>query len=166
MEEWRSVAGYAGYEISSHGRLRRNGNILSAYVEPSGYCQFTLCADGKSRKRRAHNIVVEAFIAPDKKPLHCVNHIDFNKSNNHVENLEYVTYGANNKHTYRHGRKPRPTGQARLKDEDVLSIYQLAHKRETTNPEVGKMFGISAAEVSLIKVGLRWQHLTGHRRSA
>lgn len=171
MEEWKSVTYCDGFSVSSAGRVRRNkdGVILKQHQEPSGYWSVDLPIKSSWKRKRVHKVVTEAFwgACPEGQ---CVNHKDGDKSNNAVGNLEYCTYTHNNNHAIKMGLRVPARGEnvglARLKDEQVLEIYRLAHKPETTNPEVGKLFGISAAEVSLIKVGLRWQHLTGHRRSA
>lgn len=114
-EEWRPVVGYEGlYEVSSHGRVKRlpfvgnlgtrfHGKILSQSLS-NGYPFVGLRdADGKQSSPRIHALVAAAFIGKRPKGK-VVNHIDFDKTHNHVSNLEYVTHRENIQHSARHAR--------------------------------------------------------------
>ena len=104
MEEiWSPIDGYAGkYEVSSFGRI----NSILAFknftresfsfgsVEPHGYRIITLTSNGAKRTFYVHRLVALAFI-PNPNNLPCINHIDENKGNNHIENLEWCTYKYN-----------------------------------------------------------------------
>lgn len=109
-EEWRDVIGYENlYMISSHGRcisLRRmisDTNNVSKIIEPklisftmlpSGYLQYKLWLENKEKHKYIHRIVAEAFIPnPDNYPE--VDHIDTNKTNNCVANLQWCTSSMN-----------------------------------------------------------------------
>lgn len=112
-EIWEPVKGYEGmYEVSNQGRVRSldrivkgnwgnertfPGKILKLETTYQGYKRVRLSKDGKSKRFTAHRLVAETFIG--KYPEGCViNHIDENKSNNQVENLEYVTQKENINH--------------------------------------------------------------------
>lgn len=110
-EEWRAVSGYEGiYEVSDLGRVRsyRRGKwgigdkpkILSS--DMGQYFGIALCKDGNKKVRYVHQIVAETFI-PNPRNLTEVNHIDGNKRNNKVENLEWCTHGENMQHAADHG---------------------------------------------------------------
>lgn len=98
-EIWRDVPGYEGlYQVSSLGRVKSlhyyGGNqekVLVAMPKgKQGYLIVHLCKDRKVLSFRVHRLVAVAFIPnPDNKPF--VNHIDGNKHNNCIENLEWVT---------------------------------------------------------------------------
>ena len=114
MEEWKSIPGYEGlYEVSSYGRvksleisyIRKNGimdhkpeMILSPKNNGTGY--FTVCLyKNKTHKYYLiHRLVAQAFL-PNLDNLPCVNHIDEDKTNNRVDNLEWCTekYNSNYK---------------------------------------------------------------------
>jgi len=91
-----------------------------------------------------------------------VNHIDGNKQNNRIENLELVTSKENVKHAIDTGLTRVPKGQdcyaAILKDEDVLAMYEM-FKLGKGNLEVAEAFGLDFKHVSLIRLGKRWEHL-------
>lgn len=109
MEVWKDIRGYEGiYQISNLGRIKslhrdcRNGRILNPAKNNSGYLRVALSNNGKIRYDSIHRLVAEAFISNPKK-LPEVNHIDGNKLNNSVENLEWVTKGENQIHAYKTG---------------------------------------------------------------
>ena len=96
MEIWKNVPEFNGiYQISNLGRLKsfkeiKSGRILSNINRQGGYLSVVLQYKGFIRYTRIHRLVAETFISnPDNKPE--VNHIDGNKQNNCVDNLEWVT---------------------------------------------------------------------------
>src|SRR5437660_319440 len=105
-EEWRPVVGFEGlYEVSDFGRVRsldrmvantsrrkkafnfpRKGRLLNPSTRPDGYKGFTV-----------HDLVARAFLGV--RPARAIiNHIDGNRANNRLDNLEYTTYRANSLH--------------------------------------------------------------------
>ena len=104
MCEWKTIEGFEDYEISSDGQVysHKSNKILSPNKSKKGYLQVSLYNNGKERKKLIHRLVAEAFITnPDNLPE--VNHIDENKHNNNISNLEWCTrlynmnYGTRNK---------------------------------------------------------------------
>lgn len=97
MEEWKWVKGFEGiYQISNLGRLKSfkkydDGYILSEKNENGGYLSVVLTDSERKKKRytRIHVLVAEAFIGEIPKGYH-VHHIDDNKQNNVVSNLEII----------------------------------------------------------------------------
>lgn len=109
MEIWKDVNGYEGvYQISNLGNIkslpRKNakGKILNPSTNNRGYLRVGLCFKEKVRYESIHRLVAEAFI-PNRKNLPEVNHINGNKLDNRVENLEWVTKGQNQIHAYKTG---------------------------------------------------------------
>lgn len=91
-----------GVFIDKKGRLlnSKTNKFRKGRVDKDGYIEYQLSDGDKVYYRRAHRLVAEAFISnPKNKPT--VNHIDGNKQNNNVENLEWATYSENNLHRYR-----------------------------------------------------------------
>ena len=97
MEQWRVVAEAPKYEISNLGRLRRDDHILARRFLPNGYETASLYVKGKRKYTYIHRLVAIAFI-PNLQNKRCVNHIDCDKGNNIVSNLEWCTYAENNNH--------------------------------------------------------------------
>lgn len=111
MEMWRDIVGYEGiYQVSNkgrirnkHGRIRKTGNL-------NGYKTINLYKNNKGKTRYVHRIVAQAFINNYDEKLD-VNHIDFNRANNNVKNLECVTRGENFRYSYYNNRVPLPPPQ-------------------------------------------------------
>ena len=107
-EVWMPIAGCTGrYEISSIGRVRKcDGKILSAPVNSCGYPSVKIIKAGCRKTVTVHRLVAEHFL-PNPNDWPQINHIDGNKLNNRVENLEWCTASQNTFHAYHHGLKER-----------------------------------------------------------
>ncbi len=120
MEIWKDIKGYEGlYQVSTLGRVRsfdryvknrmsnkniKRGKVLTPCTNRNGYKQLNLIINTKKKPKTIHRLVAETFISnPENKP--CVNHIDGNKKNNNVKNLEWVTYSENTIHALKKGLK-------------------------------------------------------------
>lgn len=104
-EKWRDVVGYEGlYKVSDLGRIYSisSNKLLFECKTNDGYIRNCLTKNGGQKLKRFHRIVAESFIPnPDKLPQ--VNHIDGDKSNNRVNNLEWVTAKENIDHAVKLG---------------------------------------------------------------
>ena len=101
MEKWKVIELYPKYEVSSFGRIR---NVKTKYVlkfyKNNGYLVVNLMKDKKARRKLVHRLVAIEFIE-NKANKNTVNHIDGNKENNHIENLEWLTQKENIQHAYK-----------------------------------------------------------------
>lgn len=105
-EIWKDVVGYEGlYQVSNLGRIKRKDHIL--YKTLRNYYGVKLCKNNIKCFKYIHRIVAQAFI-PNPENKSQVNHIDGNKLNNCVDNLEWVTRSENTKHAYKIGLE-KPT---------------------------------------------------------
>lgn len=79
-----------------HGEMRLiKGKILKPIKDKNGYLVVTLSKDNKGKTYKVHRLVAQTFL-PNPDNLPCINHIDEDKTNNRVENLEFCTYQYNN----------------------------------------------------------------------
>ena len=103
QEIWKDVPGYEGlYQVSSVGRIMRDGRTRKLKSDHMGYLVVALCKKGIEKDWKVHRLVALAFLQnPEQKRV--VNHIDGDKQNNRVENLEWVTHSENMRHAYTTG---------------------------------------------------------------
>lgn len=119
MEEiWKDIPEYQGYyQVSNKGNVRSldrrivrkdgvvqflPGKIMIPYDNTDGYLTVHLSQNGKNHRISVHRLVAEAFIPHEKGQE--VNHKDFDRHNNCVENLEWITHGDNVRYTIKAGR--------------------------------------------------------------
>lgn len=170
-EIWKDVVGYEGlYQVSNLGRVKSfdryvksrggfrtiRGRILNPCFNGRYYHVNLYDANKRSKPLLIHRLVADAFIQ-NPKNLPQVNHIDGNKLNNNVNNLEWVTASENIKHSFRTGLcMPHDGGTSR-------PIY--AYK---TNGEfVGEFKSLHHAERELnVNLGHIWSILNGREKSS
>jgi hypothetical protein len=100
----KEIEGWEDYTIDIKGNVfsKRRNKYLKQTVDKYGYCKVNLHKDKKYKVITVHRLVAQAFI-PNPNNYKCVNHIDGNKQNNCVENLEWCTYKHNMQEAYRLG---------------------------------------------------------------
>lgn len=116
IEKWKQIPNLP-YEISSLGKIRNlQGKVLKTYIQNSGYEQIKINYQGLHIHKSIHRLVAEAFI-PNPLNKEYVNHIDGNKLNNIVDNLEWCTNSENILHARKTGLNPynKPTLGLKLK---------------------------------------------------
>ena len=106
MELWVSIKNFPNYEVSSHGRVRniKTGRILKPGVNKHGYEIVALSNSFERKTSAVHRLVADNFYDGDHENL-VVDHVDTNKRNNFIANLEFCTSGENNRRAYATGLK-------------------------------------------------------------
>ena len=127
-EEWRDVEGYGGkYQVSNLARVRSLYKGKTKLIKPdiihTGYLRVTLYKDGKTKNHYVHVLVAKAFI-PNPEGKRQVNHINGDKADNRVENLEWLTPSENIHHAFETGLSKRGCehGRAKFTAEQVREI--------------------------------------------
>lgn len=124
IEQWKPIPGYEGYyEVSDYGNVkslarigkRKDGTpnpikekILKPCVNSNGYYYLNLCKDGNTKNVRVHRLVAISFL--NSSDLQ-VNHRNGIKTDNRLENLEWVSRSDNSKHAYALGLNKRIAGE-------------------------------------------------------
>lgn len=157
QEEWRAIAGYAGYyEVSNLGRVRsldridcrgqrRKGKVLKPCPRPD-YAFVGLCRGGRVAFVAVHRLVMAAFVGPVPEGME-VNHIDRGKTNNALWNLEYVTRRENVLHAYATGtRRTRIRRVNRLSRENVEHIREL-RGRGVSASQIARLYQVTPTNI-------------------
>lgn len=166
VEKWKDIKGYEGfYQISNLGRVKslggwcgtakRKEKIRSVSLTQDGYVKIRLIHQGRDRTARVHRLVAEAFILnPDNKDT--VNHIDGNKQNNEVTNLEWADRAEQMQHAYCLGLKTSKVGSlnpnAKLTDEQVREIRNayVPYSKEFGTVALAEKYGVTNRVIGLI----------------
>ena len=98
-EIWKQASWTPRYLVSNLGNVKNavTGRQLSGSVNNKGYIRYDLFIDGKRVVKSGHRLVAEEFI-PKVAGKNCINHLDGNKTNNRVDNLEWCTCQENRQH--------------------------------------------------------------------
>jgi hypothetical protein len=175
MEEiWKPVKNYEGlYDVSNFGRVKsltkkRLGGryncpmlykerILSPGKNAQGYFKLDLCKNGKKKTCRVNRLVAAAFIG--ESALEC-NHIDGNKENNRVSNLEYCSCSENHKHAYKIGLMDRRGEKHHLAKLDNAMIANIRENRYgLTAKELAACFNMCTATIYNVLRCKSWSHV-------
>lgn len=130
-EIWKDIEGYEGlYQISNYGNIvSLNYNHTKKRKEliceiNNGYCKIGLCKNNKTKRYMVHRLVAKAFIDnPYNKNQ--VNHIDGNKQNNRVDNLEWVTPKENTEHSIKNSlRKMKKIKMINKNNNEIIYVFE------------------------------------------
>lgn len=171
---WQAIPGFERfYEVSEYGEVRRTqnrrwrekGSLVSQNRDRFGYRRVQLY-DSKNRQRLSfavHRLVMQAFVG-DCPEGHEVNHMDGDKSNNHLSNLEYVTHQENVRHSFKKLKRMQrvargeASGAAKLTTEQVLTIRERAANGERRRA-LGHEFGVTPECITYIVRRVTWKHI-------
>jgi hypothetical protein len=179
-EEWKELEFEKGalkkrYAISSYGRIISfTGNIEEGdYIRGGklrGYPTLPLRPAGKSKTFYVHKLVAELFLPKTSPDQEYVIHLDYNKSNNFIENLQW----ANKEEMFEHQQKNPSVLEAREKQKgrktqqghklSATQVMRLKMKindpnRKTRLKLIAREFGISEMQLYRIKSGENWAHV-------
>lgn len=165
VEIWKDTYIYSEqYQVSNTGTVRNKitGHILKPQLDNKGYFRVRMSLHDKKATAKIHRLVAVAFIPnPENKPQ--VNHIDADKRNNDVRNLEWVTNGENQIHAYKMGLY-RVTGQGGRKKIPVLKVNLLTGEVEgkySSLAEAAKSNNIHSTNIEKVIRGER-HHAGGY----
>lgn len=177
-EEWRQILGYEGlYEVSNTGQVRallRKGLYKGRWSDSSrmtfrarpmkisvstrGYLYLGLKKPNeRSVKYLVHRLVAQAFIGNPPGEQYQVNHINGEKTDNRVENLEYCSSKENIVHSIRVLRRKigESNVMSKMTEAQAISAYHDAR----TLKEIASDYGVSIQAIWLLKSGRNWAYL-------
>lgn len=150
MEEFRDLPGFENYKISNLGRIystKRRSCLKIKKLGGKGYYQVRLSKDGQYYYKNLHRLIAEVFI-PNPNNYRTVNHINGNKLDNRIENLEWADDCKQQHEACLLGLKP--TTQHVLTTEEILDVYRryfeegesvgsIARRYETRKQQIAKL---------------------------
>lgn len=157
-ERWLACPDHPGFEVSDLGRVRSaTTGKLVRQANALGYKRVILQSNGESRYARVHRLVAMAFIPNDRPEAVYVNHLDGDKQNNRLSNLEWCTPLENTRHSVAIGTFPfgEAHGASKLKVEQVHRIRALRAEGRTLRG-IADEIGISDTAVFRIVSGKTW----------
>lgn len=175
-EQWKPIPGYEGfYSVSDQGRIRRDaggkgskcGQILRTPSNGTGYLKAILCVNTKHKQYLVHRLVLLAFVGPCPEGQQG-NHKNGTKTDNRLDNLEWVTPRDNQLHKhavlgYPHQRPEPRFGErhphSKLTDDKVREIRRLAAEGTLLQREIAELFGVKQNVVSRIVRRVAWPHV-------
>lgn len=165
MEIWKEVKDYEGmYEVSNLGNVRnfKTKHVLKSSLSKKGYPKVNLWKNKGYKTRPIHRLVAIAFIKNNLyKPQ--VNHIDGNKTNNRLDNLEWCTQEENMRHAVDMGLKVGMSGEdnGRCKITEKLAKKIIEDiKNGHRNIDIKNKYNVTKDIVSNIKSKKAWKHLS------
>lgn len=145
-EIWKDIEGYEGlYQVSNFGRAKSCARYVKRFSKhvvqkmfikekilsfgyTNGYPLISLSKDGFVKKQSIHRLVAIAFI-PNPNNLPQVNHIDGNRGNNNIKNLEWVTNTENQRHSWKYLNRVNPNKGKKFSEETrrKMKLYWATH---------------------------------------
>lgn len=162
VEAWQEIPN-TYYSVSSQGRVasRRDGGwrIMRSPKNGRGYPNINLSVGGRLRNFRVHGLVATAFLGPRPSAAHEVNHIDGDKTNNAVSNLEWVTRSQNERHAIRVLGKAHARGTANANAKlDSAKVFDIRARLGAGDAKahIAKLFGVSAESIAQVARRETW----------
>lgn len=167
-EVWLPIFGGA-YSASNLGRIRRDaggaganpGRILRARPAPNGYLRVIPYVNGVSHPSSVHRLVAEAFLGPRPSEIQ-VNHRNGIKTDNRLENLEYVTQSENHRHAFRTGLQHPRVGSAHhnhILTEELVAALRADRAQGMGYPALAKKYGIKREHAWAVAKRVLWRHV-------
>jgi hypothetical protein len=170
----RPIPGYEGrYEMDRDGNVyalfpfkgQPSGRKMNTFRDSLGYVKLSLTHNGQMKQHTVHRLLMLTWCPIENAHEREVNHIDGNKGNNDLSNLEWVTRRENMLHahfvikSWTHSQvKGEQINTAKLTEDKVREIRRL-FKDGQTFQDLAVKFGVTPSNISYIVRGLTWRHV-------
>lgn len=175
-EEWRVVAGFDMYEVSSLGRVRtwqvkgpKSGRsrlpeprVFSATPNSRGYLHVGIRSGGRRIYKRVHRMVLEAFVGPCPDGMEAC-HNNGDRLDNRLVNLRWDTHEENSADRNRHGTQPVGSRSVNAKLDESAAEEILSRMGRDSASVVAREFGVSCKSITNIWEGRTWKHVKESR---
>jgi len=164
-EQWKDIPDFEGfYQASNFGRIRsldqivecRNGatrqckgKVMKLSLDRIGYQRIGLSKQRKDYPSKVHKLIMLAFVGERSDSKIQVNHIDGDKANNNLSNLEYCSHSHNMRHASVNGLLSRAGGRKKFKNDDVFKIC-LEHMKGTSTEKIAFNWNVDTSTVRKI----------------
>ena len=157
IEFWRTISGYENYEVSNTGLVRnkKRNKLLKQYKNQNGYFVVHLHKNGKQKEFRVHRLVALNLLT-NRNNFAEVNHIDGNKENNYLSNLEWCSSEYNIEHEFKSNLVPDWCKPKKVIDTNSGIIYSSIQK-------ASKLTGVLVKTISKAcnhRTNSRWKFVT------
>lgn len=181
-EVFVDIPGYEGYyQVSNYGNVRSldrvikektgktqtlKGRVLKQRTNPGGYRYIELGKNGTKVTFAIHHLVAQAFM-PNPGNKRTVNHIDGNKLDNSLINLEWATYSENLEHAYKTGlRRAVESSEVasknykrKLTEQQVREIKLLIAAKSLTLKQIANQYNVGRSTIGSIKSDRSWSYI-------
>ena len=150
------------YYVTDDGTIysARTNKVLSPQLDKDGYQKVQMMStDGKRHRYSVHRLILENFNPVEGMENLQVNHIDGNKENNKLENLEWTTCKENIQHAIDNNLRAKINGAAKLTIEQVKEIFVRSHRGEK-NVDLGREYNLHPDSIGKIKNQKLWKQIT------
>ncbi len=160
----KRIVGYENYAVTDDGRVFncKTNRLLRVDISNRGYHRITVCKNNKPKKMTIHRLVAELFI-PNPNNYQTVNHISGDKSDNSINNLEWMSQAQNQEHAVATGLCPRGSSNGNSKySENFIDVVCELISQGKPRGEVIKLTGITKSAFDDVRRRKTWAHISAN----
>lgn len=155
------------YFVNENGEVfsQKTNKFMKQHLDKDGYAKVRLTTEDGRHTFSVHRLVLEAFSPREDMNQLQVNHIDGDKLNNRLSNLEWTTCQENIQHAMKTGLRKNTIGENNnaphfLIEKQVKEIIQLLLSHSFTNQQIAKKYNVNITAIERIKYKKTWKYLT------